>query len=383
MSAFALLADSASPVRVIQVGAGGMGRVWLQLLADSSTVQLVGLVDLDVEAARGALEELGLSDVAVAASLNEIAVSTGAEAVINVTVPAAHHPVNIEALFAGLPVLCEKPIAPTLSQALSLAAASEVSGQLLMTSQSRRYYPVLAELKQQLGSIGTIGMAATEYSMAPRFGGFRDEMDSPLLLDMSIHAFDVARYLLDADPVSVYCDSFNPSWSWYRGDSAATAIFEFEGGIRYSYVGSWCSPGFETSWNGSWRVSGSAGTALWDGESRPRIDSVEGAPILDGNERDTESSAGETIAGSLAEFIAALRTGQVPSGEVHSNILSLAMVASAVRSAETGQRVVIDALLEEAYAEAVRGERHPAIATRLAGWGSAATGLTRGRQVLS
>ena len=378
MSAFALLADSASPVRVIQVGAGGMGRVWLQLLADSSTVQLVGLVDLDVEAARSALEELGLSDVAVAASLNEIAVSTGAEAVINVTVPAAHHPVNIEALFAGLPVLCEKPIAPTLSRALSLAAASEASGQLLMTSQSRRYYPVLAELKQQLGSLGTIGMVTTEYSMAPRFGGFREEMDSPLLLDMSIHAFDVARYLLDADPVSVYCESFNPGWSWYQGDSAATAIFEFENGIRYTYVGSWCSPGFETSWNGSWRVSGSAGTALWDGESRPRVDGV-GA----GSTASADAGVGETIAGSLAEFIAALRTGQVPSGEVHSNILSLAMVEGAVRSAETGHRVVIDALLAEAYAEAVRVEQRPDVAARLHSWGSAAAGLARAHQELS
>ncbi len=378
MSAFALLVNSATPVRVIQVGAGGMGRVWLQLLADSSTVHLVGLADLDVEAARSALVEMGLSDVAVAASLSEIAVSTGAEAVINVTVPAAHHPVNIEALFAGLPVLCEKPIAPTLSRALSLAAASEASGQLLMTSQSRRYYPVLAELKQQLGSLGTIGMVTTEYSMAPRFGGFREEMDSPLLLDMSIHAFDVARYLLDADPVSVYCESFNPGWSWYQGDSAATAIFEFENGIRYTYVGSWCSPGFETSWNGSWRVSGSAGTALWDGESRPRVDGV-GA----GSTESADAGVGETIAGSLAEFIAALRTGQVPSGEVHSNILSLAMVEGAVRSAETRHRVVIDALLAEAYAEAVRVEQHPDVAARLHGWGSAAAGLAREHQVLS
>ena len=378
MSTFALLADPVAPVRVIQVGAGGMGRVWLQLLADSTAVHLVGLVDLDVNLARSALEEVGLSDVAVAASLSEIAVSTGAEAVINVTVPAAHHPVNIEALFAGLPVLCEKPIAPTLSQALSLAAASEASGQLLMTSQSRRYYPVLAELKLQLGLLGTIGMATTEYSMAPRFGGFREEMGSPLLLDMSIHAFDVARYLLDADPVSVYCDSFNPSWSWYQGDSAATAIFEFENGIRYTYIGSWCSPGFETSWNGSWRVSGSLGTALWDGESRPRVDGV-GA----GSVAPADAGVGETIAGSLAEFIAALRTGQVPSGEVHSNILSLAMVEGAVRSAETGHRVVIDALLQEAYAEAVRIEQRPDIAARLYGWGSATAGLARARQMLS
>lgn len=32
----------------------------------------------------------------------------GAHALVNVTVPAAHHPVNVEAMFAGLPVLCEK-----------------------------------------------------------------------------------------------------------------------------------------------------------------------------------------------------------------------------------------------------------------------------------
>lgn len=44
----------------------------------------------------------------------------------------------------------------------------------------------------------------------------------------------------------------------------------------------------------------------------------------------------EEIAGALAEFGAALRSGEVPSGEVHSNVLSLAMVEAAVQSASTG-----------------------------------------------
>ncbi|MBC7725546.1 MAG: Gfo/Idh/MocA family oxidoreductase [Burkholderiaceae bacterium] len=357
-----------APVRVIQVGAGGMGRVWLELLAGTPAVEIVALVDLDLELARVALEALGLAGVTVATSITEVLRSRTADAVVDITVPGAHHPVNTEALFAGLPVLCEKPIAPTVSRALSLAAASEVSGRLLMTSQSRRYYRTLSRLKEQLGSLGELGMATTHYAMAPRFGGFREEMASPLLLDMAIHAFDAARYLLDADPVSVYCDSFSPPWSWYAGDAAASAIFEFAGGLRYTYVGSWCSPGFETSWNGTWRVSGAEGTATWDGESDPAVD-----PPSAGS---GDSAHGpETIAASLAEFLHALRTGEIPSGEVHSNVISLAMVEAAVESAATGRRVVIADLLERSYLTAVAQESRPDVRTALMGWGSAAAGL--------
>lgn len=376
MSVFTTLSDASSPVRVIQVGAGGMGRVWLQLLIDSPEVELVGLVDLDVEAAHRALTEVGHPQIAVATSLSELVESTRAQAVVNVTVPGAHHPVNTEAMFAGLPVLCEKPIAPTVSEALSLTAASEASGQLLMTSQSRRYYPVLAEFKESLSALGDVGIATTEFFRAPQFGGFRDSMDHPLLVDMSIHAFDVARYLLDADPVSVYCDSFNPAWSWYSGDAATTAIFEFEGGVRYTFVGSWCSPGIETSWNGSWRVSGSRGSATWDGETSPTVQSDMAAnrpPVADAR------PGLETIAGSLAEFIDSIRTGRVPSGEVHFNILSLAMVEAAVLSARRGERVFIAALLEDAYGDAIGAERRADVSAVLAGWGSARGGLSTAR----
>jgi predicted dehydrogenase len=290
-----------------------------------------------------------------------------------VTVPVAHHPVNVEAMFAGLPVLCEKPIAPTVSQALSLAAASEASGQLLMTSQSRRYYPVLAEFKKALGSLGEVGIATTEFFMAPRFGGFRDTMDHPLLVDMSIHAFDVARYLLDAEPVSVYCDSYNPTWSWYAGDAATTAIFEFEGGVRYTFVGSWCSPGLETSWNGSWRVSGSKGTATWDGETMPTVEAEK-----DWQQNSDADAGPETIAGSLAEFIDSIRTGRTPSGEVHSNVLSLAMVEAAVHSAQRGTRIFVDTMLEDSYRDAVAAEKRPEVLAALTGWGSAKAGLAAG-----
>ncbi|WP_066521325.1 Gfo/Idh/MocA family protein [Curtobacterium ammoniigenes] len=363
--------DAEGPIRVVLVGAGNMGRHWLDVIAQTPEITLVGIVDLDLELAQRTVAERRLT-VSVGASLAEVVNASTAQAVIDVTVPPAHHAVNTEALFLGLPVLCEKPIAPTVADALSLIAAEEVSGQLLMTSQSRRYYPALAELREFVGTLGEIGAVTTEFFKAPHFGGFRDEMDHPLLVDMAIHAFDVARYLLHADPVAVDCRTFNPSWSWYRGDAAATAVFEFADGARYTFTGSWCSPGLETSWNGSWRISGALGSATWDGEGRPTVEYVDDAG---GASRPTGAAPSEggrsEIAGALDEWVHALRTGSVPSGDVHANVFSLAMVEGAVRSAETLRRVSVDEVLDDAYAIALEAERRSDVRAALAAWGSA------------
>lgn len=254
-----------------------MGRAWLRLLGESADVELAGVVDLNPQAARDALTDLGLGSVPVGTSLTDLAGAVGAQAVVNVTVPAAHHPVNVEAHFLGLPVLCEKPAAPTVAEALSLAAVAEASGQLLMISQSRRYFRTLADFKQQAARLGEIGLLTCDFFKAPHFGGFREEMEHVLLVDMAIHAFDAARYVLGRNPVSVYCEEFNPGWSWYDGDAAATAVFEMDGGTRFVYTGSWCADGLETSWNGSWRINGANGTAAWDGAAAPVAEHVAGA----------------------------------------------------------------------------------------------------------
>ena len=367
---FAVTPDDGSPLRVVVVGAGGMGRAWLRTVEESPVVELAGIVDLDLEAARAAAAWLGRPDLPVDAGTARLASNVGAQAVINVTVPAAHHPVTTEALAAGLPVLGEKPVASTVAQGLSLAAAAELHGQLFMVSQSRRYNRQLFEAKRLSASLGAVGIVSAEFFKAPQFGGFRDAMDHPLLLDMAIHQFDMARFLLDADPVSVFCEEYNPSWSWYRGDAGATAVFEMSGGERFVFTGSWCSPGRETSWNASWRVSGESGTVLWDGDNEP-VTSL--AP--DGG---SSEDPGQEIAGSLRDFVAAVRTGSIPMGRVHQNIMSLAMVEAAILSAATGSRVSLDSLLEDSYQQAILAERDPAVLEVLKSWTSVRKALAGG-----
>lgn len=370
--AFATIPDDGTPLRVVVVGAGGMGRAWLNAVEQSQLVELAGIVDLDLETARAAATALGRPDLPVGAGTAALASNVGAQAVINVTVPAAHHPVTTEALAVGLPVLGEKPVASTVAQGLSLAAAAELHGQLFMVSQSRRYNRHLFEAKRLSASLGSVGIVSAEFFKAPHFGGFRDAMDHPLLLDMAIHQFDMARFLLDADPVSVFCEEYNPSWSWYRGDAGSTAIFEMTGGERFVFTGSWCSPGKETSWNASWRISGEHGTVLWNGDNEPVSSLAAGLASDPGSGDDP----GQEIAGSLRDFVAAVRTGSTPMGRVHQNIMSLAMVEAAVLSAATGSRVSVDALLEDSYQQAILAERDPAVLEVLKSWTSVRNALT-------
>jgi predicted dehydrogenase len=356
---------AAEPVRIIQVGAGSMGRAWLQVIGDSDRAELVGLVDLNPDAARQSADATGFPDVAVAGSLEELFDQVNAQAVLNVTVPAAHARVSTTALRHGLPVLCEKPLAESVSQGLSMIAAAELSGQLLMVSQSRRYWRNLSAFRQQIAQLGPIGTVDCAFFKTPHFGGFREEMPFPLLIDMAIHQFDLARDLTGSEPVAVYCHSYNPSWSWYAGDAAAQVLFEFADGSRFSFSGSWCSPGLETSWNGRWRVSGQRGSAVWDGDHEPTAEDADGRPIL--------ASVGdepEQIAGSLAEFLGVLGTGAIPSSEVHSNVLSLAMVEAAIKSAAEGRRVLITDVLDEAHTDAVRTESDLDVRAVLESWGS-------------
>ncbi|WP_238439458.1 Gfo/Idh/MocA family protein [Microbacterium sp. JZ31] len=359
----AVAAPGGAPTRVVQVGAGGMGRAWLRTIAAEPDAELVGLVDLDLDVARTALADGGIDGVVVGQSVAEVAAATGADAVIDVTVPAAHLTVNTEALAIGLPVLCEKPAAPTVADALRQAAAAEVHGRLLMISQSRRYYAALDALRAEVAGLGAVGTVVTEFYKAPRFGGFREEMDHVLLVDMAIHAFDAARSMLGSEPVSVYCEEHNPSWSWYRGAANAHAIFTFSDGERFVYTGSWCAPGLETSWNGSWRISAERGSVAWDGAGRVSVETAAGL-----REREIAAAPKEEIAASLAEFLACLRSGGEPSGAARRNVHSLAMVEAAVMSAETGRSVRLDEVFETALARAVDTEPDASVRAVLQSW---------------
>ncbi len=335
---------------LIICGAGGISNAWLPGIVQEK-LQVAAIVDLRIEAAEAQIDKYQLAGAKAYSSLDEAlsAHAKDANFLLDLTIPDAHSKVTVAALNAGLHVIGEKPMAATLEQARAMADASETTGKLYMCSQSRRWDTNHATLRQAIASntIGKLTTLCCDFFMGCHFGGFRDEMASPLILDMAIHHFDQARFFSGLDPVAVYCEEFNPHGSWYKGDVSATCIFEMTGGVRFTYRGSWCAEGFHTSWNGDWRIIGERGTAIYAADQRP-VAEVIAADTADftkpkiKKELPVVTVEPTGMHGALHEMLRFLRTGEMPQTHAADNIKSLAMVLSAIESSRLGKRIAIE-----------------------------------------
>ncbi|WP_188196168.1 Gfo/Idh/MocA family protein [Nonomuraea sp. SYSU D8015] len=338
------IVEADRPLRGVLVGAGFIGGQWApELLAHPGT-ELVGWVDVAEDRARTAAAELGLDGLPVSASLTALLDGEEPDFIVNCTVPQAHHEVTVTALRRGVSVLSEKPMAVTLEEARSMVAAADEARRLFAVNQNRRYMRSLVAFRRTVAELGPLGLLTSEFFMPYREGRFLHTLEHPLLQDMAIHLFDAARAVSGADPVSVYCESFRPGWTWYPGACSATAIFEMTGGLRYTFTGSWSAPGHPTSWTGTWRAAGTLGTACWDGAGDPTAEAAKGH-VVRSYKQEADPFPGRRrytgLAEGLEEFVTGLRTGRPPQGDCHDNIRSLAMVTAALESARSGTRVPI------------------------------------------
>lgn len=330
-------------IKAIQIGIGGMGRRWTWALRESRAQgwEIAALVDVSEEAFAWTINEWPEMDpiprfTDAERALKEIE----ADVAVIVTPPAFHRPQAEAAFAAGKHVLTEKPLAENLPDAQAMVAAAQSHGKTLMVAQNYRYSAAARTLRAQIdsGAVGRVGYANVLFQKAPRFGGFREEMQYPLLVDMAIHHFDLIRFLTAGDPATVYAHSWKPEWSWFGHDPALGMIVTMKDGTVVNYFGSWVGIGAETSWNGAWRIQGAEGCLLW---------SDQGIVLgREGNGPGEESISPIEMPreGQLAildEMAAALQEGRAPETSGADNLKSLALVFAGIESAESGKPVSI------------------------------------------
>ena len=342
-------------VRAVMVGCGAIAGAWLPPCKEWDNLEIVGFVDILEDRARQRSEEYGLKDAVVGTNLSEVLRQTKPDAVFDLTVPEAHVEVALTAFEHGCHVLGEKPLADSMENARKMVAAARQAGRIYSILQNRRYDPNIRRLKAFLesGKVGNIAQVNCDFYLGPHFGGFREDMDHALVLDMAIHTFDAARLISGADPVSVYCKEWNPKHSWFTHGANAVAVFEMTGGIVYTYRGSWCNEGLPTTWESDWRISCDNGSVLWDGADGFQAQHVVKRVECDGRGKEGKCEdavipsppVGARIGGhggAIREFLDCLQSGETPETTGTDNIKSLAMVFGAIESAQIGKPVEIE-----------------------------------------
>ncbi len=192
--------NSHTSVRVGIVGLGHIGRVHADRLVDRG-VNLVGGVDVDPTARRRFAERYDVPAYERAGSLFD-----AADAVVVATPNRYHEEYATAALRHGLDVLVEKPLAHTLESAERIAAAAYAAeGRCMVGFQNRFATPVRAlQRHRREGRLDDVRHVEANYVRrrgvpAGRRSWFTDESVSGggSLLDIGVHAIDLALYLLD------------------------------------------------------------------------------------------------------------------------------------------------------------------------------------------
>ena len=336
-------------LKAVLVGCGGMSDAWLKAAAEVDDLKMVGLVDIIEENAVQRAKEFNLTEAVTGANLTDVLAKAKPDIVFDCTIPEAHMDVVITALQHGCHVLGEKPLADSMENARKMVRAAAEADKLYAVIQNRRYDPNIRRLRRLIDTndIGPLTTVNCDFYIGAHFGGFRDRMEHVLLLDMAIHTFVAARLITGADPVSLYCREWNPVGSWYDHDASAVAIFQMSNGIVYTYRGSWCAEGLNTTWESDWRIIGEKGSIKWDGAAQIKGQTVAATGGFFSDMRDLDipdhdpSDRVGGHAGLIQEFVESVQQGQIPETICTDNIKSLAMVFAAIESAETGQSVEI------------------------------------------
>jgi len=199
-----MAATTTKNVRVGVIGTGRIGRMHADLLARRVTGAALAVVqDVVEDAAREVGDELGAP---VAPTVEDVLGAGEVDAVAICSPTATHADLIVEAARAGKAIFCEKPVSLDLAEVDRALAAVEDAGVPFQIGFNRRFDPAHAAVaaavadgtigEPQLARISSRDPAPPPMSYVRGSGG--------IFLDMTIHDFDMARFVTGSEVVEVY-----------------------------------------------------------------------------------------------------------------------------------------------------------------------------------
>lgn len=190
-------------LRIGVIGAGRIGRVHAANIARLvPRAELVSVADVIGEAARSCAQELG----AEAAAPDDLLADSEVDAVVICSSTDTHASYIEAAAAAGKHIFCEKPISLDLDAIDRALAAVDKAGVKLQVGFNRRFDANFRRVRQavvdgEIGEVHLLHLISRDPSPPPidyvkRSGG--------LFVDMTIHDFDMARFLTGSEVVEIY-----------------------------------------------------------------------------------------------------------------------------------------------------------------------------------
>jgi len=293
------------------IGVGHLGRHHARILSTLPGVELVAVVDTN----RGRADEIAAAN-GTRASYDAHDIAGQVDAVTIAVPTEIHSSIALPFLDAGIPVLVEKPIARSLSEADAIVAAAARNGVVLAVGHTERFNPAVEAARAILSN--------PRFIEVHRLGTFPERsLDIDVVFDLMIHDLDIVLSLVDGDVESI--DAVGVPVLTGRVD-IANARLRFANGcianvtasrisrdrvrkIRFFQPASYVSIDYAAQKVERWRLVPGAGGAM---------------PAIDGGELAVTNE--EPLKRELADFVDAIVSRRPPlvTGEDGRRALALA-----------------------------------------------------------
>ncbi|MDC0361230.1 Gfo/Idh/MocA family oxidoreductase [Alphaproteobacteria bacterium] len=342
------------PIRLAIAGLGLVGKRHADAIRQVEGVDLAAVIDLAAEAKQFAGEQ----GIACYGNLAEIFAADRPDGIILSTPTLLHAGQGLECIAQKCPVLIEKPLAATVSEAEQIATAGSRANVPVLVGHHRRHNPIIQKAKEIIGS-GAIGQIRTVqatcwfykpdsyFEEAP----WRTQKGAGPISVNLVHDVDLIRHLC-GEIVSVQAQAA-PSSRGYENEEAAAAVVRFASGavgtisVADGVVSPWSweltareYPVYPATSESCYMLGGTEGALsipdlkVWRHAGAPDWWS----PISATN---SPLAAADPLVNQIAHFARVIRDGEAPLVSGAEGLKTMRVVGAIQEAAESGETVHI------------------------------------------
>ena len=339
-------------IRLAISGVGAISYVHAHGMERIDNAELVAICDIHREQLDKFRKVFSVDEKNCYTDFDEMLKRDDIDAVIICTPDNDHKDTSIKALKAGKHVLCEKPMALRLDECRDMVKATKETNKKFMIGQVCRKAPGFIKAKELVdsGIIGDIFFIESEYAHdymnSPGIDNWRKSPDRHPIIGGGCHAVDLLRWI-SGDPTEVFAYANHKMLPDWPVNDCVVSVLKFPNNIIGKVM---TSIGCKRSYTMRTVIYGSKGTIITDNTSntislfKDKIsDEMDKIGYADNMEIKIPVAVNShNMTDEIKDFIFCIQNNTEPNPDCTQGFITVAVCDAIVRSAETGDKIVID-----------------------------------------